>query len=45
MFTHGASLHQVALILDVSPKTIYKYIPAEQRLRLPQQEIVDILLT
>ncbi|EKN6367540.1 recombinase family protein [Yersinia enterocolitica] len=31
MFANGASLHQVALVLDVSPKTIYKYIPAEEQ--------------
>ncbi|MGE4775214.1 helix-turn-helix domain-containing protein [Yersinia enterocolitica] len=34
MFANGASLHQVALVLEVSPKTIYKYIPAEDRLAL-----------
>ncbi|HGW7128233.1 TPA: recombinase family protein [Yersinia enterocolitica] len=34
MFANGASMHQVALVLDVSPKTIYKYIPAEERHRL-----------
>ncbi|HEG0620360.1 TPA: recombinase family protein [Yersinia enterocolitica] len=34
MFANGASMHQVALVLDVSPKTIYKYIPAEERLAL-----------
>ncbi|WP_145577058.1 recombinase family protein [Yersinia mollaretii] len=37
MFGKGATLQQVALVLDVSPKTICKYIPAEQRLRLQQQ--------
>lgn len=37
MFANGASLHQVALVLDISPKTIYKYIPAQQRLLLQQQ--------
>lgn len=37
MFANGASLHQVALVLDISPKTIYKYIPAPQRLLLQQQ--------
>jgi DNA invertase Pin-like site-specific DNA recombinase len=31
MFSNGASLQQVALVLDVSPKTIYKYIPAEEQ--------------
>ncbi|CNI83720.1 Uncharacterised protein [Yersinia intermedia] len=31
MFSNGASLNQVALVLDVSPKTIYKYIPAEEQ--------------
>ncbi|WP_425445218.1 helix-turn-helix domain-containing protein [Yersinia ruckeri] len=31
MFANGASLHQVALVLEVSPKTIYKYIPAAER--------------
>ncbi|EKN4012642.1 recombinase family protein, partial [Yersinia enterocolitica] len=31
MFANGASMHQVALVLDVSPKTIYKYIPAEEQ--------------
>ncbi|WP_019082180.1 helix-turn-helix domain-containing protein, partial [Yersinia enterocolitica] len=34
MFANGASLHQVALVLDVSPKTIYKYFPAEERRNL-----------
>lgn len=34
MFTNGASLHQVALVIDVSPKTIYKYISAEERRKL-----------
>ncbi|HHZ4848985.1 TPA: recombinase family protein, partial [Yersinia enterocolitica] len=34
MFANGASMHQVALVLEVSPKTIYKYIPAEERHRL-----------
>ncbi|EOW1911410.1 TPA: recombinase family protein [Yersinia enterocolitica] len=37
MFANGASLHQVALVLDISPKTIYKYIPAQQRLLLQQR--------
>ncbi|HEM6617789.1 TPA: recombinase family protein [Yersinia enterocolitica] len=37
MFANGASLHKVALVLDISPKTIYKYIPAQQRLLLQQQ--------
>lgn len=31
MFAQGATLRQVALITDVSPKTIYKYIPAQER--------------
>ncbi|HDL6679871.1 TPA: recombinase family protein, partial [Yersinia enterocolitica] len=31
MFANGASMHQVALVLEVSPKTIYKYIPAAER--------------
>jgi len=32
MIANGATVHQVALILEVSPKTIYRYIPAtEQR--------------
>lgn len=34
MFANGASLHQVTLVLDVSPKTIYKDISAEARLAL-----------
>lgn len=34
MFAQGATLHQVAMVLDVSPKTIYKYIPAGERLAL-----------
>ncbi|CNB54509.1 transposon resolvase [Yersinia enterocolitica] len=34
MFANGASLHQVALELEVSPKTIYKYIPAKDRFAL-----------
>lgn len=32
MFANGATLRQVALVLEVSEKTVYKYIPAgEQR--------------
>ncbi|CNI05096.1 recombinase family protein [Yersinia ruckeri] len=34
MFAQGATLHQVALVLEVSPKTIYKYIPAAEQLAL-----------
>lgn len=36
MFANGATLQQVALVLEVSPKTIYRYIPArEQHAHLP----------
>jgi len=40
MFINGATLQQVSLVLDVSPKTIYKYIPgAEQQiLKLSQPQ-------
>ncbi|WP_213994159.1 recombinase family protein [Sodalis sp. dw_96] len=31
MFANGATLQQVALILEVSPKTIYRYIPAREQ--------------
>ncbi|MDJ0088248.1 recombinase family protein [Pantoea allii] len=31
MMANGATLHQVALVLDVSPKTIYRYIPAPKQ--------------
>nr|WP_276508160.1 recombinase family protein [Yersinia kristensenii] len=41
MFSKGATLRQVALVLNVSPKNIYKYIPAEQRLLLQQQALIQ----
>jgi DNA invertase Pin-like site-specific DNA recombinase len=31
MFAQGATLQQVALVLEVSPKTIYRYIPAREQ--------------
>jgi len=34
MIANGATLQQVALIHDVSPKTIYKYIPAGEQKKL-----------
>ncbi|MCE9904867.1 recombinase family protein [Hafnia paralvei] len=34
MMENGATLGQVALVLDVSPKTIYRYIPADEQHRL-----------
>ncbi|PIF13502.1 recombinase family protein [Candidatus Pantoea floridensis] len=34
MLIKGATLHQVALVLDVSVKTLYKYIPAARRREL-----------
>ena len=35
MLTNGATLHQIATVLEVSVKTLYRYIPAvkQQRLR------------
>lgn len=40
MFTNGATLQQVALVLDVSKCTVYKYIPAaEQQLLRSSFEI------
>ncbi|EJD6659813.1 recombinase family protein [Enterobacter cloacae] len=34
MFANGATLRQVALILEVSEKTVYKYIPAHEQREL-----------
>ena len=34
MLAHGATLHQIALVLEVSVKTLYRYIPAEKQHRL-----------
>ncbi|EED9388657.1 recombinase family protein [Salmonella enterica subsp. enterica] len=34
MFANGATLRQVALILEVSEKTVYKYIPADEQREL-----------
>lgn len=34
MIANGATVHQVALILDVSAKTIYRYIPAPEQRKL-----------
>ncbi|WP_312203806.1 recombinase family protein [Mixta calida] len=31
MLANGATLHQVALVLEVSVKTLYRYIPAEKQ--------------
>ena len=34
MLALGATLHQIALVLEVSVKTLYRYIPAEKQHRL-----------
>ncbi|EIN8710329.1 recombinase family protein, partial [Salmonella enterica] len=34
MFSNGATLKQVALVLEVSEKTVYKYIPASEQREL-----------
>lgn len=34
MFSNGATLRQVALVLEVSEKTVYKYIPASEQREL-----------
>lgn len=34
MIANGATLNQVALVLEVSPKTVYRYIPATQQVVL-----------
>jgi predicted transcriptional regulator YheO len=34
MIANGATLNQVALVLEVSPKTVYRYIPAAEQAEL-----------
>lgn len=34
MIANGATLNQVALVLEVSPKTVYRYIPAAEQTEL-----------
>lgn len=38
MIANGATLNQVALVMEVSPKTIYRYIPAEEQIALKKQK-------
>ncbi|MGB8929503.1 MAG: recombinase family protein [Pantoea agglomerans] len=39
MIEQGATLHQVALVLDVSVKTIYRHIPASEQQRLRKSNL------
>ena len=39
MLEQGATLHQVALVLDVSVKTLYRYIPAAEQQRLRESNL------
>nr|WP_263009055.1 recombinase family protein [Cronobacter sakazakii] len=46
MLRNGATLHQVALVLDVSVKTLYRYIPAaeQKELEKSQSSVVSDLI-
>lgn len=46
MLRNGATLHQVALVLDVSVKTLYRYIPAaeQKELKKSQSSVVSDLI-
>lgn len=39
MLEQGATLHQVALVLDVSVKTLYRYIPAAEQRQLRESNL------
>ncbi|QKJ87405.1 recombinase family protein [Paramixta manurensis] len=41
MFANGATLQQVALVLEVAVKTVYKYIPAAEQHRLRTSSLAE----